>query len=336
MLLRRASRPRRPREPLRLLVPVSWLAVALVFLVGFRVGLNVTDSNVIDVGYAGVIGADRLDARPAALRRLADGQRPRRHLRAGATTTPTCRSSGSFGWSGRWDDLPAAHAAAIVFDLLTLLGAVPARPPHPRADARGRARLRVGRATRSRSSCSNTNSNDALVALLLVVALLVAASPPARGVLGRARGADEVRAARARAAVRAHARDAAPRRARQRSGLRAFVATRSRSASRRPSRCCRCCSTAATCATFWDRTIAFQARPRRAVLGLGPLRRARTPSRTRVQARGGAARAGRRRSCRAAPTLVQVAALARRRADRAPARRRRTGSTSTSCGSSRS
>ena len=50
----------RPREPLRLLVPVSWLAVAMVFLVGFRVGLNVTDSNVIDVGYAGVIGADKL------------------------------------------------------------------------------------------------------------------------------------------------------------------------------------------------------------------------------------------------------------------------------------
>ena len=31
-----------------------------MFLVGFRVGLNVADSNVIDVGYAGVIGADRI------------------------------------------------------------------------------------------------------------------------------------------------------------------------------------------------------------------------------------------------------------------------------------
>src|SRR5262249_17511545 len=44
--------------PLR--IPVGWLAIATVFLVGFRVGLNVTDSNVIDVGYAGVIGAHRL------------------------------------------------------------------------------------------------------------------------------------------------------------------------------------------------------------------------------------------------------------------------------------
>src|SRR2546421_2957781 len=49
-----------PRARLRLIVPVSWLAVATVFLVGFRVGLNVTNSNVIDVGYAGVIGADKL------------------------------------------------------------------------------------------------------------------------------------------------------------------------------------------------------------------------------------------------------------------------------------
>ena len=34
--------------------------MALIFLVGFRVGLNITNSNVIDVGYSGVIGADRL------------------------------------------------------------------------------------------------------------------------------------------------------------------------------------------------------------------------------------------------------------------------------------
>ena len=53
----------RPRgRPGRLVryVPIAWLAVALVALVGFRVALNVIDSNVIDVGYAGVIGADRI------------------------------------------------------------------------------------------------------------------------------------------------------------------------------------------------------------------------------------------------------------------------------------
>ena len=28
----------------------------------------------------------------------------------------------AFGWSGRWDSLPAAHATTIAFDLLALLG----------------------------------------------------------------------------------------------------------------------------------------------------------------------------------------------------------------------
>src|SRR5581483_7127198 len=35
----------RPRRPLRPNVPAAWLAVGLVFLIGFRIGLNVTDSN---------------------------------------------------------------------------------------------------------------------------------------------------------------------------------------------------------------------------------------------------------------------------------------------------
>ena len=43
--------------------PVWLLAAATVFLVGFRIGLNVRDSNVIDVGYSGVIGAQRIVAR---------------------------------------------------------------------------------------------------------------------------------------------------------------------------------------------------------------------------------------------------------------------------------
>src|SRR6202041_3464320 len=59
MLLLAAGRGR-PREPLQLLVPRSWLAIGIVFLIGFRIGLNVTNSNVIDVGYAGVIGAQKV------------------------------------------------------------------------------------------------------------------------------------------------------------------------------------------------------------------------------------------------------------------------------------
>jgi hypothetical protein len=42
--------------------PIVWLAVAAAFLVGFRIALNLADSGVIDVGYSGVIGADRVVA----------------------------------------------------------------------------------------------------------------------------------------------------------------------------------------------------------------------------------------------------------------------------------
>ncbi|HEV2062517.1 MAG TPA: hypothetical protein VGR12_06655, partial [Solirubrobacteraceae bacterium] len=115
--IRRA--PRGP--PPRLLVPASWLAIALVFLVGFRIGLNVVDSNVIDVGYAGVIGADRLaDGDPLYGRWPSDNEH-------GDTYGPLAYAAylpfeQLLPWSGAWDDLPAAHAAAVVFDLLTLAG----------------------------------------------------------------------------------------------------------------------------------------------------------------------------------------------------------------------
>src|SRR4029077_13044912 len=47
--------------------PVWILFAAAVFLAGFRVGLNIETSNVIDVGLSGVVGAERL---------VHDGQAP--------------------------------------------------------------------------------------------------------------------------------------------------------------------------------------------------------------------------------------------------------------------
>src|SRR4029453_7012269 len=52
-------RSRGPTES-RPVWPVWLLAGATVFLLGFRIGLNVKHSNVIDVGYSGVIGAERI------------------------------------------------------------------------------------------------------------------------------------------------------------------------------------------------------------------------------------------------------------------------------------
>ena len=70
-------------EGLRPVWPATWLLVAALFLVGFRVGLNLADSGAIDVGYA-----ERRRRRPhhprrTALRQLPRGRLAGRHLRPG-------------------------------------------------------------------------------------------------------------------------------------------------------------------------------------------------------------------------------------------------------------
>jgi hypothetical protein len=182
-------RARRPSGTLIPLVPAAWLAIGIVLLVGFRVGLNVVDSNVIDVGYGGVIGADR----------VADGDGL-----YGPGFHPDVEHGDTYGavtylsyvpfeqalpWSGRWDDLPAAHGAALAFDLLTLAGLV----------LLGR-RLRPGRAGRDLGLALGfawasypyalfaleTNSNDSIVALFTVLAMLALTLAPAREKLSTA------------------------------------------------------------------------------------------------------------------------------------------------------
>ena len=186
LLIARRSSARGDAGPLRLLVPASWLAVALVFLVGFRIGLNVVNSNVIDVGYAGVIGAQR----------VLDGARlygsfpdDNRH---GDTYGPAnyyayLPFNAVLGWSGRWDDLPVAHTAAVAFDLLTMLG-LWLLGRRIRGPTLGVVLAYAWAANPFTLFVSNSNSNDALVALLGVVALLLASRPLARGAVAALAG----------------------------------------------------------------------------------------------------------------------------------------------------
>jgi len=129
--------------------PVWLLAAATIFLAGFRIGLNVESSNVIDVGYSGVVGAARISQGQAPYGNFPveddlkacgptdqDGE-----IRDRIQTNGRCESANPqgdtygpvayeayvpgywfFGWSGKWDDLPAAHFAAVVFDVLCMLG----------------------------------------------------------------------------------------------------------------------------------------------------------------------------------------------------------------------
>jgi hypothetical protein len=177
--------PRERAGPLVPLVPIRWLAWAAIILAAGRVALNIVDSHVIDIGVAGVIGADH----------ISHGQ----ELYNGAFSPGIDLRGDVYGpfnylaylpfeliwpWHGTWGSVPAAHAAAIVFDLLTALGLL----------ALGR-RLRSGEEGRALGiamafawlACPwtlyamNANANDSLVAMLAVGAMLALASPAGRG-----------------------------------------------------------------------------------------------------------------------------------------------------------
>ena len=135
-------------EGIRPVWPAAWLLIAALFLIGFRVGLNVADSGVIDVGYAGVVGADRI-----AHGEPIYGNFPK-EISQGDTYGPVnyyayVPFERIWPWSGTWNDLPAAHAAAVFFDLAHLrLPALARHPDPPRTggpEARRHPRLWLGR-----------------------------------------------------------------------------------------------------------------------------------------------------------------------------------------------
>ena len=199
---------RKRERPLRPVWPTWAIAAAAVFLLGFRIGLNVeTPRGVIDVGLAGVAGASR----------ILDGQAPYGHMpqrgdlepcgpadtdgliRDRIQTSGRCESAIErgdtygpvsyaayvpatlvFGWSGKWDSLPAAHATSILFDLLAILGLV-------------LVGLRFGgfqlaallgfawTAYPFTAYALNANTNDTIMPALLVFGFWLASSATARG-----------------------------------------------------------------------------------------------------------------------------------------------------------
>jgi hypothetical protein len=178
-------RLRRPAQPWRPSLPIPWMVLLLVFLCTFRIAMNVTDSNVIDVGYSGVIGGD-LVSHGAPLY----GHFPLDNA-SGDTYGPVTYyayvpAELVYPWHGKWDDLPAAHLASVLFDLLTIGGLL----------LLGR-RLRSGRSGTELGIVfafawaafpyslyvMNSNANDSLVAALLVFTMVAAARPAARGML---------------------------------------------------------------------------------------------------------------------------------------------------------
>ena len=199
----------RPPRTSRPLWPVWLLAAATVFIAGFKVGLNVRESNVIDVGYAGVIGAER----------IAHGQSPYGHfpiedslkscgpsdregeIRERIQANGRCESANDrgdtygpvayltylpgyafFGWPGKWDSLPASHFTAVAFDLLCLLGLglVGRRFGGNRL---GVTLAFAWAAYPFTQYVSNSNTNDSIMPAFLIWGFWLCTSPWARGAL---------------------------------------------------------------------------------------------------------------------------------------------------------
>jgi hypothetical protein len=171
---------RRPsRGPVVLLLPAGVLACGLAFLVAFRIALNVVDGNVIDVGYAGVIGADRLlQGTPLW------GSFPADNVRGDTYGPALYLAYTPFGmlwpWSGTWDDLPAAHAAAVVFDL-ACLGGLWLSGRRLGGPLLGLLLAYLWAAYPFTLLVVNSGSSDALVGATVLGAFLLLGRPAARG-----------------------------------------------------------------------------------------------------------------------------------------------------------
>ena len=185
-LLITGLRPRSDPGPLIPYAPVAWVAGLAIVLALARIALNVADSSVIDIGVAGVVGADRItDGASLYEGVFAPGIDLRGDVYGPLNYLVYVPFELVFPWEGTWGDVPAAHAAAIAFDLLTALGLL----------LLGR-RLREGTEGRALGvalafgwiACPwtayalNSNTNDALVSLTIVGAMLAMTSAPARGV----------------------------------------------------------------------------------------------------------------------------------------------------------
>lgn len=179
--------PRERDGPLVPFAPVKWLGIGVVVLLCGRIALNVADSRVIDIGLAGVVGADRIgDGLALYEGGFSVGIDLKGDVYGPANYLAYVPFEQVFDWDGTWGELPSAHAAAIAFDLLCVAGlAMLGR--RLRAGAEGRA---LGWALAfAWAACPwtlyamNAGANDALVAALSIGSLLALGSPAGRGAL---------------------------------------------------------------------------------------------------------------------------------------------------------
>jgi hypothetical protein len=200
----------------RPLWPVWVLLGATFFLAGFRVMLNHQSSNIIDVGYSGVIGAERIvhGEAPWGHFPIEDKLKPcgqadaSGEIRDRIQTNGRCESANPqgdtygpvayeayipgyaiFGWNGKWPvtHFPSVQFTAVAFDLLCLLGL-------------WLVGFRFGGTTLAATLAfawaaypftqyaSNSNTNDSIMPAFLIWGFWLVTSPAGRGVFAALSG----------------------------------------------------------------------------------------------------------------------------------------------------
>ncbi|MGI8624411.1 MAG: hypothetical protein ACR2NB_13235 [Solirubrobacteraceae bacterium] len=167
------------RQPLVLRIGPTSLLAGIAFLLAVRLGLQLVASNVIDVGYAGVIGADRL-GHGSVLYGHFPLDNPRGDTYGPLNYLAYLPFELLWPWHGGWDDLPSAHAATAAFDLVcvALLFVVGRRS---RSSTHGLLLAYLWLAFPFTLLAANSGANDPLVGALVLGAVGLAGRPAMRG-----------------------------------------------------------------------------------------------------------------------------------------------------------
>jgi hypothetical protein len=179
-MLVRGLRPRAALGRLDVRLPTAVLSIGLFALAAARIVLTLHPVDVLDVGNASVLGAYKI-LHGQSIYYASVGHGDTYGPLAYLAYVPF-----EFIWSGHWTYLPAARAATITFDLLTIAGllllGVRLRP--------GRDGRRIGLLMGWLwAACPFSllgvikNTNDGLVALIVVLVLLALNGPLKRGAL---------------------------------------------------------------------------------------------------------------------------------------------------------
>jgi hypothetical protein len=179
------------RERLVPLAPRSLLVAGIAALVALQTWFAIDQAKVIDVGVAGVIGADRITDGEDVWSEEFGSELPESGDVRGDVYGPVnylayVPAEWAWPWEDEWDDVPAARYSSLAFSLLSAL-----------------ALFGLGRRLRSGGEGTGlgialayawlaypftlytlgSSFNDSLVALLIVLAMLFLASAPARGAM---------------------------------------------------------------------------------------------------------------------------------------------------------